>query len=158
MKQFLSFIVLVFFVSGSFSPIYAQKEEDLKETIEKAKALRQEEKLEESEELLLSLLEEYPDDPQVLFEVGGSYDVMGYETEAIPHYQRAIAEGLEGSELLECLICLGINHRAIGDFQEAVDTLEEAIDTFPEDNGGKTNQYQKIEGTDYVIPVILYVK
>lgn len=106
-------------------------------TIAQAKALRQEDKLDESEELLLTLLEEYPDDPQVLFEVGGAYDVMGLETEAIPYYQRAIDEGLEGTELLECLICLGISQRAIGDFQEAVDALEEAINGFPDDNSSK---------------------
>jgi len=108
------------------------------ETIEQAKALRQEEKLEESEELLLALLEEYPDDPLVLFEVGGAYDVMGLETEAIPFYVRAIDEGLEGPELLECLICLGSSQRAIGDFQEAVDGLEEAVNNFPDDNSSKT--------------------
>lgn len=107
-------------------------------TIEQAKALRQEDKLDESEELLLALLEEYPDDPLVLFEVGGAYDVMGLESEAIPYYERAIDEGLEGPELLECLICLGITHRVIGDFQEAVDALEQAVDDFPDDNSSKT--------------------
>ncbi|HCB50020.1 MAG TPA: hypothetical protein DEP47_10970 [Chloroflexi bacterium] len=111
---------------------------DKEETIEQAKALRQEDKLNESEELLLALLEEYPDDPLVLFEVGGAYDVMGLETEAIPYYERAIDEGLEGPELLECLICLGISQRAIGDFQEAVDALEQAVNDFPDDNSSKT--------------------
>ncbi|KPK10147.1 MAG: hypothetical protein AMJ56_08830 [Anaerolineae bacterium SG8_19] len=111
---------------------------DKEETIEQAKALRQEDKLDESEELLLALLEEYPDDPLVLFEVGGAYDVMGLETEAIPYYERAIDKGLEGPELLECLICLGISQRAIGDFQEAVDALEQAINDFPDDNSSKT--------------------
>lgn len=111
---------------------------DKEETIEQAKALRQEDKLDESEELLLALLQEYPDDPLVLFEVGGAYDVMGLETEAIPYYERAIDEGLEGPELLECLICLGISQRAIGDFQEAVDALEAAVNHFPDDNSSKT--------------------
>lgn len=111
---------------------------DKEKTIKQAKALRREDKLEESEELLLALLDEYPDDPLVLFEVGGAYDVMGLESEAIPYYERAIDEGLEGPELLECLICLGITHRVIGDFQESVDALEQAVDDFPDDNGSKT--------------------
>lgn len=111
---------------------------DKEETIKQAKALRQEDKLDESEELLLALLEEYPDDPLVLFEVGGAYDVMGLEIEAIPYYERAIDEGLEGSDLLECLICLGICQRAIGDFQEAIDALEEAVNQFPDENSSKT--------------------
>lgn len=111
---------------------------DKEETIEQAKALRQEDKLDESEELLLALLEEYPDDPLVLFEVGGAYDVMGLETEAIPYYERAIDEGLLGPELLECLICLGISQRAIGDFEEAIDALEQAVNDFPDDNSSKS--------------------
>lgn len=111
---------------------------DKEETIKQAKSLRQEDKLNESEELLLALLDEYPDDPLVLFEVGGAYDVMGLESEAIPYYERAIDEGLDGSELLECLICLGITHRAIGDFQEAVDALERAVNEFPDDNSSKS--------------------
>jgi tetratricopeptide (TPR) repeat protein len=107
------------------------------ETIEKAKDLRAADELEDSQELLLSLLDSYPDDPVVLFEVGGSYDVMGYEEDAIPFYNQAIDAGLEGPELLECLICLGISQRAIGDIQEAVDVLESARDQFPEDSAIK---------------------
>jgi tetratricopeptide (TPR) repeat protein len=110
---------------------------DKEKTIEQARALRQEDKLDESEELLLALLEEYPYDPMVLFEVGGTYDLMGLESEAIPYYEQAIEEGLEGPELLECLICLGITHRAIGDFPEAVEALEQAVNDFPDDNGSK---------------------
>jgi tetratricopeptide (TPR) repeat protein len=110
---------------------------DKAKTIEKAKELRQEDELETSQELLLSLLESHPDDPTVLFEVGGSYDVMGYEDEAIPFYSQAIDAGLEGPDLLECLICLGISQRAIGEVEKAVAVLESARDQFPEDSGIK---------------------
>ncbi|MFN2187594.1 MAG: tetratricopeptide repeat protein [Candidatus Promineifilaceae bacterium] len=109
---------------------------DLETTIAKAKALRKEDELEQSLELLESLLAEYPDNPQVIFEVGGAFDVLGEEAEAIPHYKRAIEEGLEGDDLEECLICLGSCHRAIGEFQEAVDVLEAYLDRFPERRSG----------------------
>ena len=110
---------------------------DIATTVEKAKELRHEDELETSQELLLSLLDEYPDDPTVLFEVGGSYDVMGYEDEAIPFYSGAIDAGLEGSELQECLICLGSSQRAIGEVEKAVTVLESAREQFPEDSGIK---------------------
>ena len=110
---------------------------EIVETIEKARSLRREDRLEESQELLINLLEEYPDDPLVLFELGGAYDVMGLENEAIPFYERAIDEGLEGPELLECFICLGLNHRAIGEFEDAVELLENAASQYPEDNSAK---------------------
>ena len=110
---------------------------DLIKTIEEAKELRKADELEDSQELLLSLLDSNPDEPIVLFEVGGSYDVMGYEEEAIPFYRQAIEAGLDGPDLLECLICLGISQRAIGEAEQAVEVLESARDQFPEDSAIK---------------------
>jgi len=107
------------------------------ETIKRAKALRREDKLEDSQDLLLDLLEEYTNDPQVLFEVGGSFDVMGWEEDAIPYYEQAIQQGLEGVDLQECLVCLGSSYRIVGDSQEAVDILEDALDRFPDNNSSK---------------------
>jgi tetratricopeptide (TPR) repeat protein len=105
--------------------------------ITQAKALRRKDKLEESQELLISLLQEYPHDAQVLFEVGGSYDVMGLEPEAIPYYERAVQQGLEGADLQECLVCLGSSYRVVGESQEAVDILEEALEQFPDNYSSK---------------------
>jgi tetratricopeptide (TPR) repeat protein len=110
---------------------------DKAETIKRAKALRREDKLEESQDLLLYLYEEYPHDPQVLFEVGGSYDVMGWEEDAIPYYEQAIQQGLKGADLQECLVCLGSSYRIVGDNQEAIDILEDALEQFPDNNSSK---------------------
>lgn len=109
----------------------------IEETIARAKELRSEDELEASQELLLNLLSEYPNDPLVLYEVGGSYDVMGEEHDAIPYYLKAIKAGLEGDELQECMVCLGSSHRNIGNFTEAVETLEKVVSQFPENNSGK---------------------
>jgi len=106
--------------------------------IKKARELRRADELEESQELLLELLEEHEDDPLVLYEVGGSYDVLGEEKEAIPYYQQAIDAGLEGSDLQECLVCLGSSQRNIGAFEKSVDTLKLAVNQFPDNNSGKT--------------------
>ena len=110
---------------------------DKVETLTRAKELRQSDKLEESQDLLLALLEEYPQDPQVLFEVGGAYDVLGWENLAIPYYQDSINQGLEGPELQECLVCLGSSLRFIGEADEAVGTLLKATEQFPENNSGR---------------------
>jgi tetratricopeptide (TPR) repeat protein len=110
---------------------------DTQITIEQAWALREADKLEESQELLLKLLEERPDDPFVLFEVGGSYDVMGREDKAIPYYHKAIDEGLMGDDLQECLVCLGSSLRVIGKTGQAIEALEEAVEDFPDDNSGR---------------------
>lgn len=110
---------------------------DKAKTIDRAKALRSDELLEESQQLLLDLLEQYPYDPQVLFEVGGSYDVMGEEGQAIPYYRRAMEKGLTGSDLQECMVCLGSSLRVTGKFDDAVEILEEAVERFPDKNSGK---------------------
>jgi tetratricopeptide (TPR) repeat protein len=107
------------------------------ETIERAKELRREDKLEESQDLLLELLDMYPNDPVVLFEAGGSFDVLGLEPEAMPYYRQAIDQGLEGELLGECMICLGSSQRLVGDYEEAVVTLEEASEQFPDSDGSK---------------------
>lgn len=100
--------------------------------VKKARALRKQDELDESQEVLLELLEEYPDHPLVLFEVGGSYDVMGEEKLAVPYYRRALVEGLEGNDRQECLICLGSSLRVIGETDDAVDVLQEAVEDFPD--------------------------
>jgi tetratricopeptide (TPR) repeat protein len=107
------------------------------EAIVRARQLRREDELEESQALLLELLEQYPGDPLVLYEVGGSFDVMGNEPEAIPYYQQAVEAGLEGSDLQECLVCLGSSYRVTGEFEKAVDILEQTVEQFPDRNSGR---------------------
>ena len=80
---------------------------------------------------------EYPKDATVLYEVGGSYDVLEQEKDAIPYYQKAIKAGLERHELQECLICLGSCFRNIGEFETAVETLKKAEAQFPQRNSVK---------------------
>lgn len=109
---------------------------EIQETIERAKDLRQEDDLEGSQALLMALLQEHPRDPLVLYEVGGSFDVMGEEREAIPYYRKAIQAGLSGDDLQECLVCLGSSYRALGEFETAVSTLEKAVKQFPDNNSG----------------------
>jgi tetratricopeptide (TPR) repeat protein len=109
----------------------------IEKTIARAKELRRNDELEESQKLLLDLLAEHPKDPLVLYEVGGSYDVLGEEKEAIPYYQQAIKAGLDGDDLQECLVCLGSSHRNVGNFDDAVTVLEKAVAQYPDNNSGK---------------------
>lgn len=110
---------------------------NITETIARAKELRRAEQLEDSQTLLLDLAAQYPNDPLVLYEAGGSHDVMGEEKQAIPYYEKAIKRGLSGSDLQECLVCLGSSYRNVGEFQKAVTTLERAVQEFPDKNSGQ---------------------
>lgn len=111
---------------------------NIQETINRARGLRRDDQLEESQELLLDLLEAHPNNPLVLFEVGGAYDVLGDVVTANEFYQQALDQGLEDPERQECLICLGINHRGLGDAETAVSILEDAAKQFPDDNSIRT--------------------
>ena len=110
--------------------------DDLTTRLEEARNLREEDELEASQEIFLELLDEYPDNATVLYEVGGSYDLLGEEREAIPYYEKAIEAGLEGDDLQECLICLGSCNRVIGEFEESVAALETAVSQFPDNKSG----------------------
>lgn len=110
--------------------------EELTSKLEEALELREEDELDASQQILLALLEEYPDNATALYEVGGSYDVMGEERDAIPYYEQAIEAGLGGEDLQECLICLGSCNRVIGEFEESVEWLETAVTQFPENKSG----------------------
>ena len=110
--------------------------DDLTKKLEEARHLRDEDELEESQAILLNLLEKHPDNPTVLYEVGGSYDVLGEERDAISYYEQAYENGLAGDDLQECLICLGSCNRVIGEFEEAVEWLEAAVSQFPENKSG----------------------
>lgn len=112
--------------------IYAAKDPELYARVEEARALRRDDDLESSQELLLELLEDNSKHPLVLFEVGGSYDVLGEEEKAIPYYRRAVAGGLEGDDLQECLICLGNTLGIVGELEESVSVLELAQKRFPD--------------------------
>lgn len=114
-----------------------QGDEAILSSITEARALRREDELEESQTLLLDLLKEYPHHPLVLFEVGGSYDVMGEEEMAIPYYRQAVEAGLEGNDLQECLVCLGSSLRLAGEYDEAIEYLERAIEEFPDNNSSR---------------------
>jgi tetratricopeptide (TPR) repeat protein len=116
---------------------YNQDEDAILSAISEARTLRQADELEESQAILLDLLKDYPDHPLVLFEVGGSYDVMGEEEMAIPYYRQAVNSGLEGDDLQECLICLGSSLRLTGEYDEAIEHLEQAIEEFPNKKSGR---------------------
>lgn len=110
---------------------YYESQRAMLQEIERARSLREDDELEDSQAILLGLLDSYPDDPVLLFEVGGSFDVLGEEPQAIPYYQKAIEAGLDGDDLQECLVCLGSSLRYTGRADEAVEVLEAAVDEYP---------------------------
>jgi len=104
-----------------------EEPDEIATRIAEARTLRRNDELEASQAMLLELRDLYPDNPLVLYEVGGSFDVLGEEQQAIPFYQQAIAAGLSGTDLQECLVCLGSSLRVVGESEDAVEILERAV-------------------------------
>ena len=78
------------------------------------------------------VLAEHPDDPAVLYEVGGAYDTDGQEETALGYYRRAMAAGLEGRWLRQCYLQYGSTLRNLGRVDESLAVFDEGIARFPE--------------------------
>lgn len=74
-----------------------------------------------------SLIAERPaGDAAALFELGGVYDSLGLEYDAIPLYRAALEAGLEGERATRVFIQLASTLRNVGESAEAVAMLQTA--------------------------------
>ncbi|PFG31418.1 tetratricopeptide repeat protein [Paramicrobacterium agarici] len=81
---------------------------------------------------VVELLSQHPDDPAVLYEVGGAYDTDGQEEVAAEFYRRAMNAGLDGRWLRQCYLQYGSTLRNLGRVDESIAIFDEALRAFPE--------------------------
>ena len=103
----------------------------MRDELERAIYLRENGRAEEARELLLELLAEKPDDPQINYQCAWVHDSLGREREAVPFYERAIEEGLTGEDLEGAMLGLGSTYRTLGECQRAVEALRSGTTQFP---------------------------
>ncbi|MCU5729047.1 tetratricopeptide repeat protein [Bacillus toyonensis] len=101
--------------------------------LKQAIKLRNEKKYAQSREILIGLTN-FTKDAEVLYQCAWIHDVMGLETEAVPYYEQAIANGLDGESLCGAYIGLGSTHRCIGEYEKAIVVLEAGVKKFPEND------------------------
>ncbi len=106
--------------------------DNLYQKLAAGRALEKEGAEQEAIDYFHKLADEYPDNPLVEFEFGGAYDFAGQESEAIPHYRRAIELGLPDDELARAYVQLGSSLRNVGEYAEAVNLLTDACARFPQ--------------------------
>jgi tetratricopeptide (TPR) repeat protein len=104
----------------------------MQDQLARAQALEAAGKPEEALAILRDLADAHPDDPQALFQIACTCDGLGYERDAIPHYERAISLGLADHDLQTAYVNLGSSHRAIGAYDRAVAVWREGIARFPD--------------------------
>ncbi|MFB2580878.1 tetratricopeptide repeat protein [Herbiconiux sp. P15] len=83
-------------------------------------------------EALLPLYDEHPQNPRVLYELGGAYDTAGEEATAVGFYERAMAQGLTGDIRRRCSLQYGSTLRNLGRIDESLQVFARARAEFPE--------------------------
>jgi len=78
-----------------------------------------------------AVLRNHPDEPRVVYEVGGAYDTDGQEERAIGYYERALALGLDGELRRRCLLQYGSTLRNLGRLEESLAVFDRAIAEYP---------------------------
>jgi tetratricopeptide (TPR) repeat protein len=81
---------------------------------------------------LLPLHREHPEDPRVLYELGGAYDTAGEEATALGFYERSMQEGLAGDIRRRCYLQYGSTLRNLGRIEESLDVFARARGEFPD--------------------------
>ncbi|MGN4422498.1 tetratricopeptide repeat protein [Bacillus cereus group sp. MYBK30-1] len=105
----------------------------MEQLLKQAIKLKNEKKYAQSREILIGLTN-FTRDAEVLYQCAWIHDVMGLETEAVPYYEQAIANGLEGESLCGAYIGLGSTYRCIGEYDKAIAVLEAGRNKFPDNN------------------------
>lgn len=100
--------------------------------------LREIGKLQESNRLILTLIEEFPEDPQFHYQCAWSFDVLGEEAKAVPFYEKAIHLGLDNEDLEGALLGLGSTYRTLGKYEASKRTFLKGIEIFPANQAMKT--------------------
>ncbi|MBD8036201.1 tetratricopeptide repeat protein [Solibacillus sp. A46] len=103
------------------------KEEKLIRALE----LRKDNKKKESNQLLLKIVEEYPDNALVNYQCAWSFDILGEESKAVPFYERAIKLGLSGKNLEGAILGLGSTYRTLGEYEKSKNSFLKGIELFP---------------------------
>lgn len=101
--------------------------------LKQAIKLRNEKKYAQSREILIGLTN-FTRDAEVLFQCAWIHDAMGLETEAVPYYEQAIVNGLDGESLCDAYIGLGSTYRCIGEYDKAITVLETGLQQFPDND------------------------
>ena len=103
----------------------------MRKEVDRAIDLRKEGKQKESNELLLVLVKEFPQNAFINYQCAWSFDVLGEESQAVAFYEKAIHLGLSGNDLEGALLGLGSTYRTLGDYQKSKDVLSKGMELFP---------------------------
>lgn len=106
-------------------------ENKLKQALNSAIQLREAGETEKALQHLLELHRTQPENPLINYHCAWAHDKLGHEKEAIPFYETAIEQGLEGEDLKGAMLGLGSSYRCLGHYQKSADLLRKAVSLYP---------------------------
>jgi len=81
----------------------------------------------------LELVRQHPGDVRAVLAAAGACDRLGFEREAVVHYDRALELGVPDEQHQDFTLCYGSTLRNVGRHEEAVARLAEAATVYPDD-------------------------
>lgn len=106
--------------------------------LDKAIDLRKSGNHKESNELLMKLVQRFPDDASINYQCAWSLDLLGEESKAVFFYENAIKLGLSSKELEGALLGLGSTYRTLGEYVKSRSTFLMGIESFPNNRAIQT--------------------
>lgn len=85
----------------------------------------------ESNQLLLKLVRDFPDNASINYQCAWSFDLLGEESKAVPFYEKAIGLELSSKDLEGALVGLGSTYRTLGEYEKSKNTFQKGIEAFP---------------------------
>ena len=107
-----------------------------KDKLAEAIELRKNNKPEEAKQILTALLQSNPNDPDINYQMAWTCDFMGKEFEAVPFYEKAIANGLK-EDRSGAMLGLGSTYRCLGEYEKSLKVFDQALNEFPENRSLK---------------------
>ncbi|OMC84124.1 tetratricopeptide repeat protein [Viridibacillus sp. FSL H8-0123] len=99
--------------------------------LEKVLQLREKNLLRDSNQLMMDIHRDFPEDGLVNYQTAWSLDVLGLENEAILYYEKAILLGLNNQDEPNAYLGLGSTYRTIGEYQKSEKVFQEGITKYP---------------------------
>ncbi|AXN38673.1 hypothetical protein CN689_21390 [Peribacillus butanolivorans] len=101
--------------------------------LEAALSLRCKNEFEKSNQLLMELAKQNPEDAVIQYQCAWSLDILGLESQAVPYYETALTLGLSEEDAKGAYLGLESTYRTIGEYEKSQRTLETGLSKFPED-------------------------
>lgn len=99
--------------------------------MQQAIELRKNGQAKQAKTILLNLLSSDPNDPMLLYQVAWTYDNLGLEAQAVPYYEQALANGLQGEDRQGAMLGLGSTYRTLAHYDKAAALFKQAIQDYP---------------------------